>query len=110
VWALALIQVLLLVVLAVSAVAGVALARQRAATVADLAAVAGAQAAGDPCAQAHSMAIGNGLTLASCTVEGLDVLVAVTAPAPGVVTRLFTLLGRDVPTITQRARAGPPAP
>jgi secretion/DNA translocation related TadE-like protein len=66
-------------------VAQAGLSRQRAEVAADLAALAGAQAAssgeGSPCAAAANIALRNGGRLASCTVSGdglVDFSVAVT--------------------------------
>ncbi len=110
VWALALVSVLLLVGLASAAATAQVIARQRAATVADIAALAGAQASGDPCAAAEESAQANGMQLAECTVEGMDVVVDVASTPPAVVTRLLGLLGRVAMPVRESARAGPPTP
>ncbi|MDO4792328.1 MAG: flp pilus-assembly TadE/G-like family protein [Buchananella hordeovulneris] len=79
------------------------LASARAATAADLAAVAAATAlhsgGGEPCALAATVATKNGTALSSCQVMGVDVLLTVTA-APAAP---FALLGE----VAARARAGP---
>lgn len=109
VWALALVWVLLLVGFAAAGVTAQTIARQRAATAADIAALAGAQGLGDPCVFAERSARANGMALASCTIEGSDVTVEVTAPPPAVVGRLLAVLGRDAPPVSATARAGPPS-
>ena len=110
VWALALVSVLLLVGLVSAAATAQVIARQRAATVADIAALAGAQASGDPCAAAEESAQANGMQLAECTVEGMDVVVDVASTPPAVVTRLLGFLGRVAMPVRESARAGPPTP
>jgi secretion/DNA translocation related TadE-like protein len=79
-----------------------ALARQRAETGADLAALAGAakvlQGPDTVCASVVRVAVANGADVQSCSVVGTDVLVTVTARAG---TGLFAGIG------TGRARAGP---
>lgn len=107
-WSLALVNVLLLVGLATAAVGALAVTRQRAATVADVAAVAGAQALVDPCADAVAIVEANGMSAVSCALDGSDVLVEVRADVPPVVSRLLGLLGRSVPEVRASARAGPP--
>jgi secretion/DNA translocation related TadE-like protein len=108
VWSLALVNVLLLLGLIAAAVGSLAVTRQRAATVADVAAVAGAQASVDPCAEAARIVAANGMATASCASDGIDVVVEVSAAAPPVVSRLLGLLGRSVPEVRVSARAGPP--
>lgn len=108
VWSLALVTVLLLIGLAAVAVGSLALTRQRAATVADVAAVAGAQALVDPCVDAIAIVQANGMVAVSCRLDGVDVIVDVTTSAPPVVGRLLALLGRGVPEVRASARAGPP--
>jgi secretion/DNA translocation related TadE-like protein len=94
---------LLGVVAAVVAVVGGAVADQRrAASAADLAALAGAQAVqhgGDGCRAADAVARRNGASVASCRLEGEVVVLRVTGPA-----RSF--LGRRVRAASS-ARAGP---
>lgn len=88
-----------------SALAAVAVARQRAATVADLAALAVAQRALDgpavACARAAQLAAADGARLLRCTLTGdvAAVVVQVTPPGP---------IGR-VGSATARAQAGPAA-
>jgi secretion/DNA translocation related TadE-like protein len=107
VWSLALVNVLLLVGLASGAVGALAVTRQRAATVADLAAVAGAQAVAEPCDEAAAVVAANGMLTVQCQLDGDDVVVEIsTAPAP-VVSRLLGLLGRGTPEVRASARAGP---
>jgi secretion/DNA translocation related TadE-like protein len=109
VWTLALVQVLLLVALAIAVIGGIAVTRQRVATVADLAALAGAQALADVCSAASAVATGNGMAVASCRTEEDDVLVEVDGPVPAAVARVLALLGHSAPTVRQAARAGPPS-
>lgn len=89
----------------VSAVAAVGIARQRAATVADLAALAAAQRAleGEPaaCRTAARIAAANGAGLVSCLLAG-DVAEVVAEVRPG---GRLGRLGRA----TSQARAGPAA-
>lgn len=108
VWSLAIVHALLLLGLIVGAVGSLAVTRQRAATVADVAAVAGAQAWVDPCAEAARIVAANGMATASCASDGIDVVVEVSTAAPPVVSRLLGLLGRSVPEVRASARAGPP--
>ena len=108
VWSLALVNVLLLVGLAAAAVGALAVTRQRAATVADVAAVTGAQALGDPCSEAGAVVAANAMTTVSCRLDGVDVVIDVSTPAPPVVERLIGILGRTVPEVRASARAGPP--
>ena len=70
---------LLVVVVVVLQVAGAVIARHRAGAAADLAALAGAGVVlfdpGSACARAGSVAAANGARVASCEVQGWDVLV-----------------------------------
>jgi secretion/DNA translocation related TadE-like protein len=108
VWSLALVNVLLLLGLVAGAVGSLAVTRQRATTVADVAAVAGAQASADPCAEAARIVAANGMATVSCASDGIDVVIDVSAAAPPVVSRLLGLLGRSVPEVRASARAGAP--
>ncbi len=108
VWSLALVTVLLVFGLAAAAVGALAVTRQRAATVADVAAVTGAQALVDPCTEATAIVEANGMVVVACGFDGADVVVDVSTPAPPVVHRLLALLGRGVPEVRASARAGPP--
>lgn len=88
--ALWLLAVSLIVVLsgALGAVRGIAaLARHRAESAADLAALAGAvhavSGAGDACGVAGSIAARNSTTLSGCQVDGSVVTVTVSCPLPG---------------------------
>jgi secretion/DNA translocation related TadE-like protein len=110
VWALALVWLILLVGLLAGAVAGQAVVRQRAATAADLSALAAAQAVGDGCAQAARVASANGASLVSCGFDGADAIVEVSRPSPAIVNRMLSLLGRVPVDVTAAARAGPPDP
>jgi secretion/DNA translocation related TadE-like protein len=109
VWALALVNLLLVTGLAAAAVTAQAVARQRVAAAADVAALVAAQSEGNPCTQAADSARANGMELTACTTLGPDVVVSVAAAAPGVVVRLLGLLGRVASPVTASARAGPPA-
>ena len=94
---------LLLVATAAAAVAAVAVARQRAAAVADLAALAAAQhALGGPttaCAWAARTVAADGGTLRSCRLDGDVAQVVAEVRPPGPLGRLGTAVSR--------ARAGP---
>lgn len=80
--------------------AGAVIARHRVETAADLAALAGATRvlAGDACERAGAIAAANGAQVTSCTLDGLDVQVVVTAPVS---------LGTFGGDVSGRARAGP---
>src|SRR4051794_18015799 len=90
--------------LAVLLLAQVANARSRAATAADLAALAGAAhvASGDPCRAAWTIATAQSAQLGSCRVDGWTVQVTARMPLRGAL-RIF-------PPAQARARAGPSAP
>lgn len=95
--------VLLLIVTGLAAHLGAAsLARQRAESAADLAALAGAarvlRGRDAACTTASEVASANGVALRSCSVAGMDVLVIVSAEI-----RAGPLSG----SATARARAGP---
>jgi secretion/DNA translocation related TadE-like protein len=110
VWSLALLSVILLGALLVSAVAQQAIARQRAATAADLAALAAAQSGSSQCAEADRMASANDASLLACGIDGDDVIVQVSVPAPPLVRRVFALVGQTPGDVIGAARAGPPPP
>jgi secretion/DNA translocation related TadE-like protein len=78
------------------------LARQRAETAADLAALAGAarvlSGADLVCARATEVASANGVTVDSCVVRGIDVLISVVGQVDA---------GPLTGTVSARARAGP---
>jgi secretion/DNA translocation related TadE-like protein len=103
VWVLAAGLVLLLAGLAGAAVGAAHVARHRAQTAADLAALAGAAHAiegSDPaCARAAEIAAANGARVATCHLDGLDLTVTVEVSPPAVVG-----VGRPA---TATARAGP---
>ena len=106
--AIALVHLLLLVGLVGVVVGSIVVARARAATVADLAALAAAQSWGDPCADARSVAEANGMAAMSCGTDGTDVVVEVAAPAPDAVVRWLAMLGREAAPVRAVARAGLP--
>ena len=108
VWSLALTSLLLTAGLAAAGVGALAVTRQRVATVADVAAVAGAQAFVDKCAHAVASVEANGMTAVSCELDGADVIVEVSTSAPAVVHRLFGILGRSAAEVRASARAGSP--
>ena len=108
VWSLSLVALLLLTGLMSAATAAQALARQHAALVADVAALAGAQSETDPCGRAAQAASANGVQLVRCEVDGVDVSVQVSAPAPEIVVRLLGFLGRPAEDVRALARAGAP--
>lgn len=93
---------LLLLGSALGVVAAMVVAHRTAQAAADLAAVAGAtalQRGRDPCATAADIAVANGASLTSCTVDGRDVLVDVSVRGP-------RWLGQEA-DLDGRARAGP---
>lgn len=106
--ALALVHLLLLLGLVGAVIGSIAVTRAGAATVADLAALAGAQSWGDPCTEARSVAEANGMATVSCAIDGTDVVVEIAAEAPGIVARWLAVLGREAVPLTARARAGMP--
>ncbi len=91
---------MMLVAVVTVGLAGLVAASHQVAAAADLAALAGARTAGDPCATARRTAERNGAMLRDCSVEGLTVLVVVER-------RLRGPFG-VAPTVTGQARAGPP--
>jgi secretion/DNA translocation related TadE-like protein len=99
VYVLSLVVLLLAGTVGVAGFAGLATAKHRATTAADLAALAAASTPGDGCSVAAGIAEQNGVRLTSCRREGSDVTVtvAMVARAP------FGLR----PTVTAMARAGP---
>ena len=107
VWTLALLSVVLLAGLVSSTVAVHVVARQRISTVADIAALAAAQSVGDPCESAARAAAANDAALATCTTDGVDVVVTVTRPPPELVQRVLRLLGATASDLSATARAGP---
>lgn len=108
IWSLALMSVLMLAGALSAGVWAQASARLHAGSVADVAALAAAQAPDTPCAQAERVAQANGVSVAACDLDGSDVVVTVSEPPPAFTTRLLGLLGRAAPEITATARAGPP--
>lgn len=105
VWGAALMLVLLVVALVAMGVGGLVVTRSRAATIADLAAIAAAHGSG--CSGAGDLARSHGMQVGTCAVEGDDVVVEVVAPAPESLMRLATWLGVRESGVTARARAGP---
>ncbi|MCY9786457.1 flp pilus-assembly TadE/G-like family protein [Nocardiopsis sp. EMB25] len=103
VWTVGVCALLWLAVLTVLLTAAARLDRDRAATAADLAALAAAAGAVDgtdrSCDRGRAVAEANGGALVSCVVTGLTVEVAVSVPS--------SVLER---TVTARARAGPVRP
>lgn len=100
--AMAFASVLLLLGLAGVWVGAVVAKHRSAQAAADLAALAGAQAAQEgtvPCRAAAQSAVANAARVTQCSVVGMDVWVTVRVEAPG-------LLGR-APSVTGRAHAGP---
>lgn len=98
-------MIAVLTTLALIAGAAIALvvAHRKAQAAADLAALAGAtdlQAGRDGCSAAQRIAVSNGAVVASCAVEGAEVVVTVVVTASGL------LGGRE---LRARARAGPSA-
>jgi secretion/DNA translocation related TadE-like protein len=107
VWALALVAVIIAAGFFAAAVEQQALARQRVGSAADLAALAAAQSDGEQCA-ADRVAVANESTLVACAIDGLDVIVRVSRPAPVLIRRPFALLGSSPRDVVGAARTGPP--
>jgi Tfp pilus assembly protein PilX len=107
VWALALMSMLLLAGLIGVGVAAQAVQRARVAAVADLAALAGAEA---DCSAAERTVTANAMRLESCQPLGGDVMVRVSAEVAPVVARLMGFTGRAAAPVTATARAGPSSP
>lgn len=111
---LALCAVLLCAAGAAIAVAQLAIVRQRAATAADLAVLAGARealwGAEGACARAADVADAGRARMDDCRLDGLDLLVEVSLPAPPLVAQAARLAGQRAPRVSAAARAGPPAP
>ncbi len=109
----ALVAVLVVVAGAVLALGQVVVVRQRAATAADLAALAGASAVlrggvdAEVCDRAAAVARAGGARLEACEVAGADVVVEVSHPLPRLAGALVRWGGADA--VRVRARAGPPA-
>lgn len=108
--ALALVGVLLACALALGVVLDLLAARQRAADVADLAALAAVSSVlpdeATACADAAWVASRHGVRLRACTLVDGDARVVVAAPATGPLARLLErALGRDVEPVAE-ARAG----
>ena len=104
VWSLALTVLVVAVALIVAMVGSVGLARARAATVADLAAIAGARSGS--CTSAEEVTDRNLMRLSDCTAEDGDVAVRVSTPMPTLARRVIDALGGAVDDITADARAG----
>jgi secretion/DNA translocation related TadE-like protein len=106
--ALALLPLILLAAFVALALGQQAVARQQAAAAADVAALGAAQTDGDPCTVARQLAGANHVALVSCAIDGGDVVVRVSRPAPPLVVRLFGMVGTAAPDVVGAARAGPP--
>lgn len=102
VWVLSAGLVFVVVAIAIAAIMAATVARHRAQSAADLAALGAALRAWDgpaaACDRAAELAAGNGATLVSCRVEGLDAIVTVEVVPSG-----FAGLG----AARASARAGP---
>ena len=111
---LALTAVVMCVAGAAVAVGQLAIARQRAGTAADLAVLAGAaETLWGPegaCARAADVAGADGARLEDCRLQGLDLVVRVSVPAPPLVARAASAAGHRAPRVSAVARAGPPDP
>jgi secretion/DNA translocation related TadE-like protein len=102
IWGLAIMGILLLLAAVSAGVVSLVGARHQAESAADLAALAGAQAAvngGDACRSASRIAVANGGDLVACDVQGEIVEVRVEVVSPRLLGQTWTLTGR--------ARAGP---
>lgn len=111
VWVLTLAVVLLAMTTVAAALGEVAVVRHRAATAADLAAIAAAQAlAADdpfPCADAERAVTAAGVLLVACSPRADGVVDVAVRARPG---PLVAALAPDVAGPTVRARAGPRTP
>ena len=110
VWGLTLSFILMTAGLVTASVAQFAIVRQRVQAAADVSALAGAQSRDDPCAAAQRAAVANDAVLLACALDGTDVVVRVSRPAPELVRRVFALAGQRPRDIVVAARAGPPGP
>ena len=108
IWALALSTVVMAVGLVGMATALRAAERARVGGIADVAALAGAQADWDPCAAAAAVVTANGMSLMSCDLEDADVVVTVTDAVDPLVEKLWAALGQRALPVRVTARAGPP--
>lgn len=88
-----------------------AVARQRAATAADLAVLAGAArtlwGAGEACAMAADIATRHEAVMDECRVDGLDLVIDVSVAAPPLVRALARAAGESAGRVRAKARAGP---
>ena len=109
VWTLGLMSGLVVIALALGVVGEAAVTRRHVATVADLAAVAAAQASSG-CAVAVQVAQANDVLLDACAVDGSgDVRVLARVGPPPLARRLADVLGAAPwGDVTAEARAGPP--
>lgn len=103
--AIVIIPVLVMVAGISAALGSVVVGRHQATTVADLAAIAGAQ--GDGCADAERVAEANGMRVAQCDGLGGSVIVQVRAPAPAFLVSVAARLHQEAPDITAWSRADP---
>ena len=102
-WSLALTVLLVAGALVIAMVGSIGVARARAATVADLAAVAGARTG--TCTSAREVVDRNLMMVSECTVDDGDVVVRVTTPMPALAQHVLDVLGGTV-EIQVDARAG----
>lgn len=106
VWAIALCTLLLSVALFGLTLAQAALARQRVAAGADLAALAAASSWRDQCERARAVAEANRTALLNCQMSAGGAAVEVGLPAPSLVARLISWTGHVPTPFIGRARAG----
>lgn len=95
---------LLLVAIVVGGLSSLVAARTKAATVADLAAIAAIQGSG--CGAAAGVAEANDMSMTACESRGGDAVVEVTAPPPVMLMKVMDWLGQASPSIRVSARAG----
>jgi len=100
-WSLALVGALMIIGMAGLSLCALTLAHARAGNAADLAAIAAASNARDPCGSADRVAVANSARLTGCTFADGDVIVRVQVRAPAIA----QWLGSDRLEVT--ARAGP---
>lgn len=99
-------MVIVCAAVAVLAFAESVVMRHRIAGAADLVALAAVQSPGGECDRARDMAHLNEVVLLACSVENVDVVIEIDAPAPMLTARLMALLGRSERRISAQARAG----
>lgn len=73
---------------------------------ADMAALAGARATGDPCGRASAVARANGGELVDCFVQDGDLLVTVASRSPSLLSKVTALIDHGTDRVWATSRAG----